>query len=65
MNKNIYYKGFEGNVFQEDSYFYGLVPSVEDAILSFEGDTYEELIENFHDCIECYLSYCETHKNLP
>lgn len=64
MNNVLTYKDYIGtvNFSEEDRVFYGKVLGITDSI-SFEGDTVESLIEDFHAAIDEYLEFCrETGK---
>ena len=56
MNNILTYKDYIGtvNFSEEDRVFYGKVLGITDSI-SFEGDTVESLIEDFHAAIDEYL----------
>lgn len=56
MNNTIEYKGYVGSVefSQEDSIFYGKVLGIK-ALISYEGTTAEELINDFHSAVNGYL----------
>lgn len=59
MNNTIEYKGYVGSVeFSEnDGLFYGKVIGVS-ALISYEGTTARELIEDFHCAVDDYLALC-------
>lgn len=54
------YKGFIGsiNISEDDGLLFGRVLGVR-ALLSYEGRTVPELIEDFHAAVDGYLEYCE------
>ncbi|MCD8327315.1 MAG: type II toxin-antitoxin system HicB family antitoxin [Lachnospiraceae bacterium] len=60
MSNTMNYKGYTGSVeFSEnDRLFYGKVMGVR-ALISYEGTTALELIQDFHTAIDDYLSLCE------
>jgi predicted HicB family RNase H-like nuclease len=55
------YKGYVGSVeFSEnDGVFFGKVMGIR-ALISYEGTTAKELVDDFHDAVDDYLSLCET-----
>lgn len=64
MNNILTYKDYIGtvNFSEEDGVFFGKVCGITDSI-SFEGDTVENLIEDFRAAIDEYLEFCgETGK---
>ena len=56
QNNIMTYKGYNGSVeFSEaDGVFYGKVMGVRD-LISYEGDTVEELMDDFHSAVDDYL----------
>ncbi|MCD8018259.1 MAG: type II toxin-antitoxin system HicB family antitoxin [Clostridiales bacterium] len=60
MNNTINYKGYVGSVeFSEpDGIFFGKVMGIR-ALVSYEGETAKELIEDFHGAVDDYLEMCE------
>lgn len=58
MNNTMEYKGYVGSVeFSEaDGVFYGKVMGIRD-LISYEGTTAKELVEDFHTSVEDYLLY--------
>lgn len=60
MKKMLEYKGYHASVefAEEDMLFVGEVFGIQDS-LNFHGTTVQELIENFHDCIDNYLELCK------
>lgn len=60
MSSTMEYKGYVGNVeFSEsDGVFFGKVLGIR-ALLSYEGTTASELIEDFHGVIDDYLELCK------
>ena len=64
MNNTMEYKGYVGSVefSEEDGLFYGKVMGIR-ALLSYEGTTAAELVCDFHNAVDDYLTLCEeTHK---
>ena len=59
MKNTITYKDYIGtvNFSEEDMVFFGKVVGITDSI-SFEGDTVESLIEDFHNAVDEYLEFC-------
>lgn len=59
MSNTMEYKGYVGNVeFSErDGVFFGKVLGIR-ALLSYEGTTAQELIEDFHSVVDDYLELC-------
>ena len=60
MGKMLEYKGYHARIefAEEDMIFVGEVFGIQDS-LNFHGTTVQELIENFHDCIDNYLELCK------
>ncbi len=60
MSNTMSYKGYTGSVeFSEnDRLFYGKVMGVR-ALISYEGTTALELIQDFHASVDDYLALCE------
>ena len=54
------YKNYLGSVefSEEDALFFGKVLGVR-ALISYEGQTARELIEDFHGAVDDYLALCE------
>ena len=59
MKNTITYKDYIGTVHfsEEDMVFFGKVIGITDSI-SFEGDTVESLVEDFHAAVDEYLAFC-------
>ena len=53
------YKGYIGSVefSEEDSLFYGKVMGIR-ALISYEGESAHELVEDFHSAVDAYLDLC-------
>ena len=66
MNNTMEYKGYLGSVefSQVDALFYGKVMGVR-ALISYEGETARELLENFHGAVDDYLALCEAQGVAP
>lgn len=60
MNNTMEYKGYVGSVeFSEaDGLFFGKVMGIR-GLLSYEGTTAKELVEDFHGAVDDYLALCE------
>ncbi len=66
MNNTIEYKNYVGTVefSEEDSCFFGKVMGIR-ALISYEGTTAKELIEDFHTAVDDYLTLCEAEGKEP
>jgi len=66
MNNTMEYKGYVGSVefSEEDGLFYGKVMGIR-SLISYEGTTARELIEDFHGAVEAYLALCEAEGREP
>lgn len=66
MKNMISYKDYIGtvNFSEEDMVFFGKVVGITDSI-SFEGDTVESLIEDFHEAVDEYLEFCKENGKEP
>lgn len=60
MNNTIQYKGYVGSVefSEEDGIFFGKVLGV-CSLISYEGSSIKELVEDFHEAVDNYLSLCK------
>ncbi|MBR3622747.1 MAG: type II toxin-antitoxin system HicB family antitoxin [Selenomonadaceae bacterium] len=60
MNNTMEYKGYVGSVefAEDDKLFFGKVQGIR-SLISYEGVNAEELISDFHNAIDDYLSSCE------
>ena len=60
------YKGYVGSVeFSEhDGVFFGKVQGIR-SLISYEGSNASELVNDFHDAIEDYLSLCKEEGTEP
>ena len=58
------YKGYIGTVAYsaEDDCFFGMVHGV-NGLVSFEGQTVDELKTAFHEAVDDYLSFCREHND--
>ena len=59
MNNTMEYQGYVGSVefSAADECFYGKVLGIR-ALISYEGETAKELIEDFHGAVDDYLALC-------
>lgn len=66
MNNTIEYKGYVGSVeFSEaDELFFGKVQGIR-SLISYEGTTAADLIEDFHHAVDDYLALCEETGTTP
>ena len=66
MNNTMEYKGYIGSVeFSEaDGVFFGKVMGIR-GLLSYEGTTAKELVEDFHGTVDDYLALCEAQGTVP
>jgi len=55
----LHYKGYTGSVeFSEiDSVFHGKIIGIK-SLISFEGDSVNNLIEDFHSAVDEYIEFC-------
>lgn len=61
MNNTMEYKGYIGSIeFSEpDVLFYGKVQGIR-SLISYEGATAKELIDDFHGAVDDYLAECQS-----
>ena len=67
INKNnMHYKGYVGSIefSEEDAVFHGKVVGIK-SLISFEGDSANAIIADFHDAVDEYLAYCEENGKQP
>ena len=66
MNNTMEYKGYVGSVeFSEsDGVLYGKVQGIR-SLISYEGTTVSELIEDFHGAVDDYLALCAEEGTEP
>ena len=66
MSNTMEYKGYLGSVeFSEaDGVFFGKVLGIR-ALLSYEGTTAKELVEDFHGAVDDYLALCAAEGTQP
>lgn len=60
MNNTMEYKGYIGSVefSEEDGVLFGKALGIR-ALISYEGETGKELLQDFHDAVDDYLSLCK------
>ena len=60
------YRGYEGSIeFSEaDGIYFGKVQNV-DSLISYEGATQDELLDDFHKAVDDYLALCEADHKQP
>ena len=66
MSNTMEYKNYVGSVeFSEsDGVFFGKVMGIR-AMISYEGTTAKELVEDFHGAVDDYLALCEAEGKDP
>ena len=66
MSNTMEYNGYVGSVefSEKDGVFFGKVMGVR-ALISYEGTTAQELVEDFHGAIDDYLALCESEGKEP
>lgn len=66
MKNTMTYKGYSGSVefSEEDGVFFGKVLGVR-SLISYEGTTAAELVEDFHGAVEDYLALCADTNTQP
>mgnify|MGYP001028455250 FL=1 len=66
MNNTIQYKGYIGSVefSEEDSIFYGKVMGIR-SLISYEGESARELLDDFHGAVDDYLESCKAEGKEP
>ncbi|MGX8705402.1 MAG: type II toxin-antitoxin system HicB family antitoxin [bacterium] len=66
MNNTMTYRGYIGSVeFSEgDCVFFGKVQGIR-SLISYEGTTAEELVNDFHGAVDDYLALCEAEGTAP
>ena len=54
------YRGYTGSIeySEEEQVFFGKVLGLR-SLISYEGDTIDELLENFREAVDDYLAVCE------
>lgn len=66
MNNTMEYKGYIGSIeFSEnDGVFYGKVQGIR-SLISYEGTSAKELVEDFHGAVDEYLATCAEEGTEP
>ena len=66
MNNTIQYKGYVGSVefSEEDGIFYGKVMGIR-SLISYEGESARELLDDFHDAVDDCLKICKAEGKEP
>lgn len=66
MNNTMEYRGYLGSVeySEEDKILYGKVLGIR-SLLSYEGESVSELVEDFHGVVDDYLRICEEDGAAP
>lgn len=66
MSNTMEYKNYVGSVefSEEDACFFGKVMGIR-ALISYEGTTAKELIDDFHGAVDDYLALCEAEGKEP
>ena len=66
MNNTMEYLGYVGSVeFSEaDQLLFGKVQGIR-SLISYEGTTVSELIEDFHGAVDDYLTFCNAEGTTP
>ena len=66
MNNMIQYKGYIGSVefSEKDKIFYGKVMGIR-SLISYEGESARELLEDFHGAVDDYLESCKAEGKEP
>lgn len=66
MNNTIQYKGYVGSVefSEEDGIFYGKVMGIR-SLISYEGESARELLDDFHGAVDDYLEACRAEGKEP
>lgn len=58
------YKGYVGTVSAENGAFHGRVTGLRD-VVTFEGETYEEVEQAFRNSVDDYLAFCAERGEAP
>lgn len=66
MKNTMEYKGYIGSVevSEEDGIFFGKVLGIR-SLISYEGESYRELRDDFHSAVDEYLSICQKEGKEP
>lgn len=60
------YKGYRGTIdyCEQEQLFYGKVIGIKD-LISYEGETIDELLEDFHEAVDQYISDLKKGTEFP
>jgi len=60
------YKGYVGSVAysEPDKVFFGTLEGIDD-LVTYEGESVQELTAAFHEAVEDYLAFCQDHGEKP
>ena len=66
MNNIMQYKGYIGSVelSENDGVLFGKVQGIR-SLISYEGTTVQELLDDFHGAVDDYLTLCEAEGTKP
>lgn len=66
MNNTIHYKDYIDSVefSEEDGIFYGKVLGIR-SLISYEGESAKELLDDFHGAVDDYLETCKAEGKEP
>jgi len=66
MKNTLEYKGYTGSLefSEEDSLLFGKVLGIQ-SLISYEGESARELLEDFHHAVDEYLALCRTNGEEP
>ena len=66
MKNTMEYKGYIGSVevSEEDGVFFGKVQGIR-SLISYEGESYNDLRDDFHNAVEDYLAMCQEEEKEP
>ena len=64
---NLHYKGYNGSVEYSaaDQCLYGKVLGLKNSLILYEGNSLDELKEDFENGVESYLERCQRKGNVP
>lgn len=63
--KVLKYKGYFGNINQEQGIFWGKVLLLDNDVITYESEDYDGLVKEFKLAVEDYLLFCEEENKLP
>ena len=66
MNNTMEYRGYIGSIefSEEDCILYGKVQGIR-ALISYEGSSAQEIVDDFHSAVDDYLAMCEEENIEP